>query len=62
MSENRDLIEAQRRVDAACRTIQSAYRLHSLDPKDTIDRVRASIAMGAEDQANDISEAAFRAA
>ena len=53
--------EAQRRVEKACRLIQSAYRLESLDPKDTMSRVKSAIAAGVEQQADDIREEAFYA-
>jgi hypothetical protein len=54
--------EAQRRVRVACDLIRSAYRLHSLNPKETISSVQTSIAWGAEEQAEDIREDAFNAA
>lgn len=55
-------LEARRRITKACDLIRSAYRLHSLDPRDTISRVQFAIAEGAESQAEDIREEAFRAA
>ena len=57
-----DRKEAQRRVDAACRMISSAYRLHPLDPKETVSSVQSAIAIGAEQLAEDLAEEAFRAA
>jgi hypothetical protein len=48
--------EAQRRVDEACRLIRSAYRLHTLDPRETLLSVRTAISWGAEQQAADIDE------
>lgn len=54
--------EAQRRVEQACDLIRSAYRLDTLDPKDTISRVQTAIVWGVEQQAEDIREEAFRAA
>jgi hypothetical protein len=46
------------REEKAFRLIRSAYRLHTLDPRQTIASVRAAIAAGVEDQAADTSEAA----
>lgn len=54
--------EAQRRVYEACRLIESAYRLHPLDPKRTVSDVQSAISTGAEQMAADITEEAFRAA
>lgn len=48
--------EAQRRVNQACDLIRSAYRLYTLDPKQTIQSVRSSIAWGAELQAEDTAD------
>lgn len=59
---NGDEREARRRIEQALRLIESAYRLYSLDPKQTVSNVQAAIAIGAEEQAEDIAEAAFRAA
>ena len=53
--------EAQRRVDQACDLIRSAYRLESLNPKDTIAAVKSAIAWGAEQQADDIARDASAA-
>jgi hypothetical protein len=53
---------ARDRVERACVLIESADRLHSLDPRETISRVQSAIAAGAEAQAEDIREAAYRAA
>ena len=50
--------EAERRVEQACDLIRAAYRLESLDPKETVSRVKTAIAWGAEQQAEDIREAA----
>ena len=58
MSDER---EAQRRVSQACDLIRSAYRLHSLDPRETLMSVRSAIAAGADEQAADTREAADRA-
>ena len=51
-----DRQEAQRRVNKACDLIRSAYRLHTLDPKQTIESVRTSIAWGVELQAEDAAD------
>lgn len=53
---------ARQRVDQACQLIRSAYRLHSLDPVETILQVKGSIKWGAQLQAQDIEEAADRVA
>ncbi len=57
MSTNLDEQEAIRRVESACRLIRSAYRLHTLDPAETLHSVKTAIAWGAEQQAEDIAEA-----
>lgn len=53
--------EARRRVEEAMRLIASAYRLHPIDPRDTVARLRSAIAYGVEEQAEDIKEAARNA-
>ncbi len=52
---------ARDRVQQACRMIRSAYRLHPLDPVDTIISVRSAIEAGTEDLAADLMERARRA-
>lgn len=48
--------EAQRRVTQACDLIRSAYRLHTLNPEETISAVKTAITLGAEAQAADVAE------
>jgi hypothetical protein len=57
---SRDLVreEAQRRVCVACDLIRRAYRLETLDPRETVDAVRSAIAWGVEQQAEDAREEA----
>jgi hypothetical protein len=45
---------ARERVAAACALIRSAYRLHPLDPRETVRAVVSALTAGAEDMAADI--------
>lgn len=47
---------ARERVEQACSLIQSAYRLHTLDPAETVRAVKAAIEAGVEQQAGDVVE------
>lgn len=56
MTKSLDEQEAQRRVRVACDLIERAYRLHPLDPKETIQSVRFAISAGAEQMAEDLAD------
>ena len=53
--------EARRRISVACDYIRRAYRLETLDPKETINAVKAAIISGSEQQAADIAEETMEA-
>jgi hypothetical protein len=50
--------EAERRIETACDLIRSAYRLHPLDPQETLSHVQTAIGWGAEEMASDLREEA----
>lgn len=55
MPQDNIAAEAKRREEKAMDLIRSAYRLHPLEPAQTIQKVRTAIAWGAEELAEDIA-------
>lgn len=48
--------EARRRISDACSLIRSAYRLETLDAKETVAMVKSAIMQGVEQQAADVAD------